>query len=92
MKHFFKCVFVFRMPSAAPPAAAGNGVPPSELEQLQIRAGEVTDEVRLIIFEVIELCNISIRFGTISLSIPGAIALVFSLSSLSLLLDYKLST
>lgn len=36
------------MPSAAPPPAAGNGVPPSELEQLQLRAGQVTDDVSFV--------------------------------------------
>lgn len=33
------------MPSAAPPAE--NGAPRSELEQLQLRAGQVTDEVSI---------------------------------------------
>lgn len=33
------------MPTAVPPAE--NGAPRSELEQLQMRAGQVTDEVRV---------------------------------------------
>ena len=35
----------FRMPSATPPAE--NGAPRSELEQLQLRSGQVTDEVNI---------------------------------------------
>lgn len=39
-------IFTFRMPSAQPPAENGAGPPRSELEELQIRANQVTDEVK----------------------------------------------
>lgn len=35
-----------RMPAAVPPAE--NGAPRSELEQLQLKAGQVTDEVSFV--------------------------------------------
>lgn len=40
------CCLCFRMPAATPPAEP-NGAPRSELEQLQMRAGQVTDEVSI---------------------------------------------
>ncbi|KPI92341.1 Synaptosomal-associated protein 25 [Papilio xuthus] len=42
------------MPSAAPPE---NGVPRSELEQLQMRAGQVTDESLESTRRMMQLCE-----------------------------------
>lgn len=40
------------MPSAQPPVENGAGPPRSELEELQIRANQVTDEVKKKIYFV----------------------------------------
>lgn len=45
----FSCsLFVHRMPSAAPPAAEnGAPVPKTELQELQLKAQQQTDEVKI---------------------------------------------
>lgn len=43
--HFFLYVRRIEMPSAAPPQAEVAGPPRTELEELQIKANQVTDEV-----------------------------------------------
>lgn len=45
MRSNCKIYFCFRMPSAAPAVENGAGPPKSELEELQIKANQVTDEV-----------------------------------------------
>lgn len=46
MKKCYNIFYVsFRMPSAQPPVENGAGPPKSELEELQIKANQVTDDV-----------------------------------------------
>ncbi|VVD01594.1 unnamed protein product [Leptidea sinapis] len=45
------------MPSAEPPPPAENGAPRSELEQLQMRAGQVTDDSLESTRRMMQLCE-----------------------------------